>query len=179
MNRVEQSIDVEAACLSVVEGHQVERGQVTGRVVEKHVLRAGIGGPDLPIRGAGVPFVDGRVILYPRIGAAPGCVGDLIPDLTGLDFDLQGGIHPPGQDPGSVFDHSLHKLRVQPNGVVGRLTADRVVGFFVPLGGVLLDIQAPPPLRQELKNPVDVARRHRLRQGPAYRLPQTGIRIRI
>ena len=146
VNRVEQSIDIEAARFGVVEDHQVEGGQVTGRVVEKHVLRAGIGGPDFPIRGAGVPFVDGRVILYPRIGAVPGCVGDLIPNFTGLEFDLQGGIHPPGQDPGSVLDHSLHKLRAQPDGVVGRLTADRVVGFLIPLGGVLLDIQAPHPL---------------------------------
>ena len=38
--------DVEAALGIVVEAHQVERRQVAGRVVEEHVLAAGVGGVD-------------------------------------------------------------------------------------------------------------------------------------
>ena len=73
--------DVEAAVPAPV-GHQVERGQVAGRVVEEHVLGAGVGGADLAAAGAGVPVVDRGVVLHARIGGSPRGVADLVPQLA-------------------------------------------------------------------------------------------------
>src|SRR5262245_22277387 len=77
------ALDIEAA-ISLAEGHQVERGEIAGRVVEEHVFRAGIRGPDLARRGAGVPVVDRRVELDAGIGAGPGGVADIFPEVARL-----------------------------------------------------------------------------------------------
>src|SRR3546814_1239247 len=52
----------------VTEGQQVQRRQIARRIVEEHVLRAGIRSVDAPRRWAGVPLVDGRVELQPGVG---------------------------------------------------------------------------------------------------------------
>ncbi len=39
---------------------------------------------DPPVVRAGVPLVDGRVVLHARVGARPGGEGDLVPQLAGL-----------------------------------------------------------------------------------------------
>ena len=62
--------------------HQVERGEVAGRVVDVHVLRARVRRVDPARLRAGVPVVDDRVVLDARIGAAPGGVGDLVHQLA-------------------------------------------------------------------------------------------------
>ncbi len=77
VDRVLEVLGVEAAVLAA-EFHQVERGQVAGRVVDVHVLAAGVGGVDPARLRAGVPAVDDRVVLDARVGAAPGGVGDLV-----------------------------------------------------------------------------------------------------
>src|SRR5204863_3256744 len=64
--------------------HEVERGEVAGRVVDVHVLRARVGRVDATRVRAGVPVVDGGVVLNARIGAAPGGVGDLPQQLARL-----------------------------------------------------------------------------------------------
>src|SRR3546814_9994603 len=75
------ALDVENSG-AAAEGHEVQRGQVAGRVVEEHVLRAGIGAVDAAGGGAGVPLVDGGVVLHAGIGAGPGGVGDLVPQRS-------------------------------------------------------------------------------------------------
>ena len=76
VDRVLEGLDVEAAVVAA-ELHQVDRGQVAGRVVDVHVLGARVGGVDPARLRAGVPVVDRRVVLDARVGAAPGGVGDL------------------------------------------------------------------------------------------------------
>ncbi len=83
VDRVLEGLDVEAAVLAA-EFHQVERGQVAGRVVDVHVLAAGVGGVDPARLRAGVPAVDRGVVLDARIGAAPGGVGDLVHQVAGV-----------------------------------------------------------------------------------------------
>src|SRR3546814_14522603 len=65
------ALDVEVSG-AAAEGHEVQRGQIAGRVVEGHVLRAGIGAVDAGGGGAGGPLVDGGVVLHAGIGAGPG-----------------------------------------------------------------------------------------------------------
>src|SRR3546814_7743718 len=74
-------LDVEAAGAAAAECHEVQRRQVAGGVVEEHVLRAGIGAVDAPGGGAGVPLVNGGVVLHAGIGAGPGGVGDAVPQV--------------------------------------------------------------------------------------------------
>jgi hypothetical protein len=77
--------DVERPVLAA-ELHQVQGRQVAGRVVQEHVLRARVGGVDPAALGrAGVPVVDGGVVLDARIGRGPGGIADLVPQLLGLE----------------------------------------------------------------------------------------------
>ena len=71
--------------------HEVEAGEVAGGVVEEHVLRAGVGGVDAGGVFAGVPAVDGGVVLHAGVAALPGGFGDLVHELAGL-VGLDGGL---------------------------------------------------------------------------------------
>ena len=127
---------VEAAGLRVVEGKEVERREVAGRVVEEHVLGAGIGGADLAVGGTSVPLVDGPVELEARIGALPGGARDAVPEGPRLDR-LHGLLRDAAHEvPVRIVDHRLHEAVVEAHGVVGGLARDGVVGFAFP-GGVV------------------------------------------
>ena len=65
--------------------HQVQRRQVAGGVVQVHVLAARVRGVDPARLRAGVPVVDGVVVLDARVGALPGGLRDLAEKLTGVD----------------------------------------------------------------------------------------------
>ena len=84
LDRGLEAVDVEGVVV-VQELHQVEAGQVAGRVVEVHVLRARVAAVDPPGVGRGVPAVDGRVELHAGVGALPGGVGDLAEEVAGRD----------------------------------------------------------------------------------------------
>ncbi len=75
-----EEADVEVAGLGL-ELHQVERGEVTGRVVQEHVFRARVGSLDLAAGRAGVPVVDGGVELDAGVGGRPCGVADLLPQV--------------------------------------------------------------------------------------------------
>ena len=65
-----------------IEGQQVHRGQVTGRVIQEHIFRTWVGSTDFPVRRAGVPRVDRIMILNARIGAGPCRMPDLRPKIA-------------------------------------------------------------------------------------------------
>ena len=79
-----EGVDVERA-VAVPEIHEVQRRKVARRIVEEHVFRARIRGIDPAGLRAGMPLVDGGIELNARIGAGPGSLGDLVPELAGLD----------------------------------------------------------------------------------------------
>ena len=64
---------------------QVQRRQVAGGVVERHVLRARVGRGDPAGLGVGVPVVDGVVVLQARVGALPRGLADLAEQVAGVD----------------------------------------------------------------------------------------------
>ena len=68
--------DVELAVV-LHELHQVDRRQVARRVVQEHVLRAGVARVDPVGVRARVPVVDRRVELHAGIAAHPRALGDL------------------------------------------------------------------------------------------------------
>ena len=67
------------------EGQQVHRGEVTSRVVQEHVLGARVRATDRTVFRAGVPRVDGVVVLDAGIGTGPCGVPDLFPQIAGFD----------------------------------------------------------------------------------------------
>ena len=77
------SLEIESARFVVDEFHQVQDGEVAGGIVQEHVFGAGVGGVDAARFRAGVPFVDGGVVLHAGIGTFPGGFGDLVPEVAG------------------------------------------------------------------------------------------------
>ena len=77
------AFDVEGAT-GGEELHQVEAGEVAGGVVEEHVLAARIAGVDAGGVLAGVPAVDGGVVLHAGVAALPGGFSDSVHDVAGL-----------------------------------------------------------------------------------------------
>ncbi len=113
-----------ALAVVVQELHQVERGEVAGRVVQVHVLAARVRRGDAAGLGAGVPVVDHTVVLDARVGTGPRGLGELAEERLGVDLldDLTG--HAGTQaELGAVLD-GRHELVVHADGVVGVLVLD-------------------------------------------------------
>ena len=107
------------------ERQQVQAGQVAGRVVEVEVLRAGVGSRDASGRGRGVPPVDGRVELHPRIGALPRRLGDAAEHLGGIDRLNDLSCRARREIPLPSRQRRLHELVSETDGVVGVLVEQR------------------------------------------------------
>jgi hypothetical protein len=152
LHGVLEADDVEVA-LVVQERHQVEAREVTGAVVEVHVLAARVGGVDPPARRAGVPLVDRRVVLHPGVGALP-CRERDVPHQVARTRGLE---RLPGGDglqlPVTVIQYGLHELVGHADRVVGVLVLDRIAVLAVQIhveagiseraGLALLDSLAP------------------------------------
>ena len=118
--------------VGLAELHQVDAGQVAGRVIQKHVLRARIAGVDSPRVGAGVPVVDGGVVLHAGITALPGALGHAVHHLTGLV--RRSGLRwvgNPASGPGVVAIDRRHEIVGESNREIGVLEQDRTVGLAV------------------------------------------------
>src|SRR3990172_5104443 len=115
----------------VEEFQEVDGGEVAGGVVQVHVLRAGVGGVDAAAVGAGVPVVDGGVVLHAGVGALPGGLGDAAHELAGAV--CLGGLA--GGDvagaPFAVHLHGAHEVLGHAYGVVGVLVLDAYPGVAV------------------------------------------------
>ena len=123
-----QAIKVDGPVIEA-ELHQVQARQVAGRVVEEHILAARIGRADRAALRAGVPAIDGRVILHTRVAADMRALGDKAQQLAGLVLDhrLAGG---DGIGlPVRVIQRRLHELVGHADGRVGVLEHYRTVGL--------------------------------------------------
>ena len=123
--------------------HQVERRQVAGRVVQKHVLRAGIGGIDAAGGFAGVPTVDGGVVLHAGVAALMGGFGNLAEQVAGAKLLSRLAGHDRAGPPGLIFHRRPHELIGHAHGVVGVLEKDRAVGLAVN-GGIIAQADQRP-----------------------------------
>ncbi len=119
-----------------LERNQVQRGQVARRVVQKDVLTARVCCPDAAAGGGGVPLLDGGVELDPGVGALPGRLGDLTPQVTGPDRLHHPTVGAGGQVPVGVVEHRLDELVGQAHRVVRVLPGHGGVGLAVEVGVV-------------------------------------------
>ena len=100
---------------------------------------ARIGGVDAAVLRAGVPFVDGRVVLRSGIGADPCSPSDLVPELARLDLLDHFAVHPPGERPFAVFFKRLEKAVGDTDTVVGILTRNGLIRLAVPVRIVFVE----------------------------------------
>ena len=144
-----------------VEGEQVQRRQIARGVVEEHVFRARIRGDDRPRRGAGVPVVDRGVELQAGIGAGPGGVADLLPQVARLQrLRYFAALGAPEQIPVAIGFDRFQELVGDPHGVVGILAGDRQIGVRIPIGVVDREVDVGIALLGELDDAADVIVRH-------------------
>ena len=148
------------AMVAVGELDQVDRGEVAGRVVEEHVLRARIGGDDRPRRRAGVPVVDGGVELDAGIGRLPRGVADRLPQVAGLQRLERLAGNAAGQVPVAVVLDGAQELVGDAHRVVGVLAGDGEIGLRIPVGVVDRYVDVGVALLGELDDAQDVVLRH-------------------
>ena len=151
--------------VAAIERHQVHRGQVAGRVVQEDVLGARVRGDDLAVGRAGVPLVRRVVELDPRVGAEPGRLADLIPQVTGAQ-DLAGGgraalglglgqLGAVVERPLGVLLHRVHERVGDADRVVRVLAGDGQVRLALPVGVVLVDLEFLDTLLGEVERALD------------------------
>ena len=80
-----ESIDIKFTRCGVVKLDQIQRCEITSRVVQEHVLGARVGRVDPTIGRACVPFIDGGIELNAWVGARPSGIGDTVPQFLRLD----------------------------------------------------------------------------------------------
>ncbi|CAM5243549.1 hypothetical protein SVIOM342S_06632 [Streptomyces violaceorubidus] len=113
-----------ALAVVLQELHQVERGEVAGRVVQVHVLAARVRAVDAAGLRAGVPGVDGVVVLDAGVGTGPGGLGHLAEERLGVDLLDDLARHAGRQTELAAVLHGLHERVVHPDRVVGVLVLD-------------------------------------------------------
>ena len=151
---------------TLAELHQVEGSQVAGGVVQEHVFAARIGGADFAARRAGVPVVDAGVELDARIGAGPGGIGHLVPQVAGAHGLGDLAAAAVGQVPVIVFQHGFQEAVGHAHGVVRILPRHRGIGFAVPVGVVGAEVHVLVALTREADHPLDqIVGDHALARG--------------
>ena len=148
--------DVNATIIRT-EIHQVQRGQVTGGIVKEHIFRARVGRIDATRIRAGVPFVDGGVVLDTRIGARPCGFADLVPQFAGGKGFMNLAIGTADQFPVAIIKNSLKEVVRDANRVVRVLTRNGQVCLGVPIGVIGLEADFGEALTGEFDDLVDIA----------------------
>ncbi|OPZ97138.1 MAG: hypothetical protein BWY71_01713 [Planctomycetes bacterium ADurb.Bin412] len=141
-NRLLQALDIDAAVVPA-ELHQIQAGQIARGIVQEHIFAARVAGIDPSGFRAGVPVVDGRVILYPRIAAYMRAVRDQIHHFVGIiGIHRLTGCYPDGLKATAGL-HRLHKLIRQPHREIGILEHDTAIGLAVETAIISLFNQGP------------------------------------
>ena len=87
---------------------------------------------------AGVPAVDGGVVLHAGIAALPGGFGHLVQQFARAEFFGGLAVVDVARPPVAIVFDGLHEFVGDAHGVVGVLEEDRGVGFAVDRGVVAL-----------------------------------------
>ncbi|MNI16182.1 hypothetical protein D3C73_695080 [compost metagenome] len=153
-------------CL-VLELQKVERSKVACRVVEEHVFRARVGAADRAAGRRSVPVVHRRVEVDARIGRRPCGIGNLFPQILGLQGLHDLAVLTGGQVPLAIVFDSLEEVVLQRDGVVGVLARHGEVGFRIPVRVIGLELKILVTLLGELDDALDVVFRNQVLLGSA------------
>ena len=144
-DRVTVAGNVELASRSE-ELQEIKRCKVAGGVVEEHVLRAGIGRVDACRVLAGVPTVDGGVVLHAGVAALPGGFGDRVHEVAGLVLLDRLAVFDRACSEGAIRLDRAHELVSNADRVVGVLEEDGAVGLGVGTAAVVAGLHEVPGL---------------------------------
>ena len=137
-----KTLDIETAVIPA-EPHQIQTGQVAGRVVQKHILTTWVTRVDPTAAWTGVPVVDSSVILHARIVADSGTVGNQDDKLAGLIcIDRLIGGNRYGAEFAVTF-HRLHKFIRNADREIGVLEHNTGIGLAVIAAVVALLDKGP------------------------------------
>ena len=168
-NAVLVSGHIKLCGIRIAELQEIERGKVTGRVIKEHVFRAGVRCADFARCGAGVPVIDGGVILNAGIGRGPCGLANLVPKIARLQGlgDLVG--HAGIQVPRTIGFNGAQELVGHTHRVVGVLAGNRAVGFAIPIGVIGIEFELRVALLGKLHDALDVIVRHHVAAGIFHR----------
>ncbi len=173
-----KTIGIEAA-IGATEAHQVQRGQVAGRIVQEHVFRTGVGRIDAAILGAGMPVVDCAVILQAGIGRSPGGLADLVPQSPRRQGLGRLAIGAAGQGPIRIRFHGAQEIVAHTHGIVGILARDSEISLAIPIGVIGAEINLGVTLLGELDHALHIVFRDHRGTGGANFAAQRGILLRV
>src|ERR1019366_3033483 len=111
---------------------------------------ARIGGGNRSRRRAGVPIIDGRMILQAGICRGPGGTANLVPELARLHDLMRSSVETPGQGPLSILLDRPQKIVAYAHGIVRVLAGDGEIGFRIPVGCKSLEIDLRISLARQL-----------------------------
>ena len=152
---------------AVLEGQQVHRRQIAGRVIQEHVFRTGVRSTDRTIRRAGVPGVDRVVELDAGVGTGPGGMTDLIPQLSCLDGFGHLSVGTADQAPVGVIPDRLQEGIGDAHRVVRILARNGDIGLGIPVGVIGGEFDAGIALTRILQDAPHIGfRDHRLLGRP-------------
>jgi hypothetical protein len=127
---VAEGLHVELA-IGADELHEVQGRKIARRIVQKHVLRAGVGGVDAGRVLARMPAVDCGIELHAGVAALVGGFGDGAQDLARfVALDGLSGGHAFGP-PVAIARGGFHEIVGGAHGIVGVLEEDGAVGVAV------------------------------------------------
>ena len=160
--------------LAASELQQVQRGEIARRVVEEHVLGARVRRDDGAAGRAGVPVVDGRVVLQAGIGRVPGGMADLVPQLAGLQRLVRLAGDALRQRPVAVLFDRAQEVVGDADGIVGVLAGDGEIGVGIPVERVGVERDVGEALLGVLDDLLDRGVRHEGATGELDLLLQRG-----
>ncbi len=130
LHSVAKSGDIKLA-LVVQKLQEIKGSQIAGRVIEKHILAAGVRGIDPSTMRAGVPAIYRRVKLHPWIARDMSSLcnqAEYLPGLICLHHFSSGN----GPNlPRPIIQNGLHKLVRNPNTVIGVLKEHRSISLTI------------------------------------------------
>ena len=149
------------ARLRIAERHQVQRGEIAGRVVEEHVFRARVRRVDRARRRAGVPVVDRGVDIAGRDRRRPrrrsrSCPTDRAPSASCATLPSVRRVR--FQSPSAST--ASQEVVGDAHRVVRVLAGDGEIGLRVPIGVVGVEVDVGIALARELDDALDVVLGH-------------------
>ena len=125
-----ETLDIKVA-LRGFELHQIQRSQIARSIIEEQIFRARVRGILTACAFAGVPFVDRRIELHPRIATDVCSFGNLAQQGARLFAFARFAVRYAARPPFAPFQRCVHKFIAYPHAYIFVLIHDRAVRIAV------------------------------------------------
>ena len=128
-NRVLVPFNIKHSVLLIVQSRQVNRSEITGGVIQEHVLRTRVRSIDATMSRTGVPLVNRGVVLQTRVRTVPSRLANISPKLLSSNGPHRLAVGSRHQIPISIILDRIKELIGHPNRVVAVLTRNRNISL--------------------------------------------------